>query len=262
MLSITRLRGCLLASRGTIVPSLRQKSFSPLAFYTTQASSSNITNNSSTADYYLSSDRITEKDLNSRKTYLMDLYKHINDTNEILLYVHHNNLNKADNKIVRSELSKINNSTFHYLRVGIYRVYLRNETDSDPAAKGVTSKYKDVDHPLSPLLNGPTAIISIPKGDPENVSKVLKLIKKHQDRLILIGAKVEKSVYDIDQVNVYKDLPDQLTLQSQLAGLLTILGGAGLVRTLETASTHLYLTLEERRKDIDPSEKKEEEEGN
>lgn len=34
----------------------------------------------------------------------MDYYKYLNDNNDIVLYVHHNNIAKNDNKKLRAEL--------------------------------------------------------------------------------------------------------------------------------------------------------------
>lgn len=204
-------------------------------------------------------DRDTGKHILSRKTFLIDYYKYLNDNNEVVLYVHHNNLIKAENKRFRTELNKTG-AKLNIIRNSIYGVYLRSEHENDPADAETSKRNRYTTHPFVPLLNGPTGIITIPKCDPTAVTQVLKTLKSAHEKLILIGAKIEQKVYDIDQVNQFKDLPSKEQLQGQLAGLLSILGGAGLVRTLEASSNVLYLTLEERRKDIDPSEKIEDEE--
>ena len=196
--------------------------------------------------------RQTGKNILSRKTFLVDYYKHMNDTNEIILYVHHNNLVKADTLKIRTELQKLGVQLL-YLRNNIYNVYLRSAEEEDPAALENSKRNRDVKHPLSVLLNGPTAAIAIKKCDPRVVESVLKVLKLANDKLILMGARVEQSVYNAKQVNEFKDLPTKEEIQAQLAGLLTYLGGAGLVRTLETNGTALYLTLEQRSKDMDPS---------
>lgn len=194
-------------------------------------------------------ERNTGKHPLSRKTFLVDYYKYLNDSNAIILYVHHNNLVKAENKKLRSELRACG-ANLHIIRNSIYNVYLRSEKEEDPAEKEVSVRNRQKEHPFSALLNGPTGVISIPKCDPSVVSQVLKVLNGAGERLILMGAKVENNVYDIDQVTAFKDLPNKEQLQAQLAGLLTILGGAGLVRTLEAGSNVLYLTLDERRKDM------------
>lgn len=197
--------------------------------------------------------RKTTKHVLSRKTFLIDYYKHLNDTNDIVLYVHHNNLVKNDNLKVRSEFQKMG-VKMTYLRNSLYHVYLRSAHEEDPALHKNTIRNKKVVHPLSPLLNGPTAVITIPKCEPSVVEQVLKTLKLAGEKLFLVGARIETSIYNIDQVNEFKSLPNKEQLQSQLAGLLTVLGGAGLVRTLESAGTLLYLTLDQRRKDLDPSD--------
>lgn len=198
--------------------------------------------------------RKTGKPILSRKTFLVDYYKHMNDTNEIILYIHHNNLVKNDTIKIRSELQKLGVQML-YLRNNIYKVYLRSANEEDPAASKTSKKNRHVQHPLSILLNGPTAAIAIEKCDPTVVEKILKVLKPNSDKLMLMGARVETSLYNPEQVNAFKDLPSKEQLQAQLAGLLAYLGGAGLVRTLETNGTALYLTLDQRSKDMDPSAK-------
>ncbi|CCE73289.1 Piso0_000322 [Millerozyma farinosa CBS 7064] len=203
-------------------------------------------------------ERNTAKPVLSRKTFLVDYYKYLNDSNEIVLFVHHNNLVKAENKKFRADLRKIG-ANLNIIRNSIYDVYLKSEHENDPADAEVSKRNKDRTHSLSPLLNGPTGIITIPKCDPPTVAKVLKVLNSAQEKLILIGARVEQKVLDARQVDAFKDLPSKEELHAQLVGSLTVLGGAGLVRTLEASSNVLYLTLEERRKDMDPNEKSNEE---
>ncbi|KAI3406646.2 hypothetical protein KGF56_000492 [Candida oxycetoniae] len=217
--------------------------------------------------------RRTEKPLFSRKTYLMDLYKHLNDNNQILLFVHHNNLSKAENKQFRQELAKIKvaKRTENEAKLGsasasgvkltilnnsIYRTYLRCSHEEDPAGLGVSSRNKDVHHPLAPLFVGPTGCISIPECDPSLIQQINKVLKKFSEKLFIMGAKVEKNTFmnpaELDQ---FKNLPTKVGLQGQLLGLLTMVGGSGLVHTLETPAHLLYLTMDTRAKDLDPNSK-------
>ncbi|SGZ46577.1 CIC11C00000003207 [Sungouiella intermedia] len=211
---------------------------------------------SQAGEKFSSPDRKTTKHVLSRKTFLIDYYKHLNDTNEIVLYVHHNNLVKADNLKVRNEFQKLG-VKMTYLRNSLYNVYLRSAHEEDPALHKNTIRNKNVVHPLSPLLNGPTAVITVPQCEPSVVEQVLKILKQSGEKLFLVGAKIEASVFNVEEVNQFKTLPNREQLQGQLAGLLTVLGGAGLVRTLESNGTLLYLTLDQRRKDLDPEESNE-----
>lgn len=197
--------------------------------------------------------RETEKGLFSRKTYLIDHYKHLYDTNEILLFLHYNNLSKHDNARYRQELLNAG-AVLHIIKGSIFKLLLRSINESDPASKGLALKNKDVQHPLDTLLSGPTAIISIPKSDPSVVTAVMKVLKSANEKLLLLGAKVESEVMDLDQINEFKGLPTKETLQGQLVGLLSMAGGAGLVRTLGTPGSVLYLNLEQRKKDIEGPE--------
>lgn len=197
--------------------------------------------------------RTTAKHVLSRKTFLIDYYKYLNDNNDIVLYVHHNNMTKNENKRFRTDLNKWG-AKLNIIRSGIYKVYLRSENEADPADKETSIKNRDVTHPLFPLLNGPTAIITIPNNDPSIVASVLKVLKQAQEKLILVGAKIEKTTFDIDQVDKFKDLPTKDQLQGQLAGLLTVLGGAGLVNTLLSNQQTLYLSLQQSIKDRNDGE--------
>lgn len=204
----------------------------------------------STAVYQQTTGRDTFKDPETRKTFLMDYYKHLNDTNEIILYCHHRNIGKVDNARIRSELTGAG-SKLHHVRNPVYRAYLRNAEHEDPASKAAREQFIDNVHPLLPLLKGPTAIIAIPKADPAAVKQVLKILSTTNHKLFVIGARVDSLVYDVAKIDQFKDLPTKEQLQGQLAGLLTVLGGAGLVQTLQLAGTHLHLTLKTRVEDLE-----------
>ncbi|OBA22385.1 hypothetical protein METBIDRAFT_39023 [Metschnikowia bicuspidata var. bicuspidata NRRL YB-4993] len=193
--------------------------------------------------------RKTTKHVLSRKTFLVDYYKYLNDNNEIVLYAHHNNLLKNDTLKVRADLKKLG-AKLTYVRNNLYGVYLRSENEADPALHKNTLKNKKKNHPLEQLLNGPTAVITIPLCDPAGVALVMKVLKQAGEKLFLIGARIETGVYSAAQVEEFKTLPSKDELRGQLAGLLSVLGGAGLVRTLESAGTGLYLTLGQREKDL------------
>ncbi|KAG5418472.1 hypothetical protein I9W82_004000 [Candida metapsilosis] len=229
---------------------------STLSFHHSFSSSTSTSNEftPTTQEHVNFLQRTTEKPLFSRKTYLIDNYKHLNDTNEILLFVHHNNLNKAENKKIRQDLTKIGGGTkLTMLKNTLYQTYLKSSHEQDPASKGMTHKNRNRNHPLSPLFVGPTACISITDCEPFKVQQILKLLKSMNEKLIVVGAKVEKSFMNRLQIEEFKDLPNKQGLQGQLVGLLTMLGGVGLVRTLETPGHMVYLTMEQRAKDLDPS---------
>lgn len=215
--------------------------------------STNLVSFYSTKSHITKDNRKTTKPLFSRKTFLVDYYTHLNRTNEIVLYVHHNNLIKAENAKFRAELAK-NDAKLTLIRNSLYNVFLKSEHEEDPADHVTSQRNKSVVHPISPLLNGPTAIITIPKCDPRVVEKILKTLKSANEKLILMGAKIEQNVFNIDEVSKFKDLPTKEELQAQLLGTLTVLSGSGLVQVLETPSKLLYLTGQELVKMNEPKE--------
>ncbi|KAG7194615.1 uncharacterized protein KQ657_004291 [Scheffersomyces spartinae] len=220
-----------------------------------QSSSRSLTTSSSTptSPIYQVENRNTFKPVLSRKTFLLDYYSHLNRTNKIILYVHHGHLNKVDNHKFRTDLTNAG-AKLHILRNSIYNVFLRNSQEEDPASAEAYHNNKDKQHPLAPLLNGPTGIITIPTVDPSVVKSVVKILEGAQERMFLIGALVDSSVFTTEQIAEFKELPTQEQLQAQLVGVLTVLGGAGLVRTLESTPTTLYLTMKQREDDMSPEE--------
>lgn len=191
--------------------------------------------------------RNTLKALNSRKTFSIDLYKSILDSNEIVLFVHRNNLVKADNDRFRQEIID-NGGKFTVIKNSLMKVLLKFENHSDPASKSakrffMRNKDRISQNPLIPLLKGPTGIISIKECDPSKVFKILKFLKSTNEKLFLIGGKIESKVFDINQIDEFKNLKTKPELQLELAGILTMLSGAGLVQVLQAAPQSLYLTM-------------------
>lgn len=201
--------------------------------------------------------RVTVKPAESRKTFLIDSYKHLMETNPVILFVHYNNLLKNEDQHYRS-LVKQNGGKLTMLRNGLFGAYLKNAHTTDPCAP-ISRKDQNRKHPLLPLFKGPTAAIAFTETDPTSVAKILKLLEKAQDKLFVVGAKVETEVYDMASLNQFKTLPSKVELQAQLVGLLNVLGGAGLVRTLEAGSQTLYMTLSSHQENQTSGTKKEEE---
>ncbi|CCH42929.1 50S ribosomal protein L10 [Wickerhamomyces ciferrii] len=193
----------------------------------------------------------------SRKTYLINRYKTLLQDSPIVLFAHHNNLLKNEENQLRSTI-KESGGDLHILRNNLFLAYLKAENEEYPSSIEAYERTKKNFHPLQPFLKGPTSMIIIKEQNPSIVGKIIKNLKNANEKLFIIGARVENNVMDLTQVQKFKDLPSKDQLQSELAGLLTILSGAGLVQTLQSASQHLYLSLESHRKNIDPSEKTDE----
>ncbi|CAK7912964.1 54S ribosomal protein L11, mitochondrial [[Candida] anglica] len=222
-------------------PTVQSAFWKSTAFYTTSTTPATTGPALSTIEHLTSESRDTGKHIFSRKTFLIDYYTNLNRTNDIVLYVHHNNLTKTENKKYRADLLKAG-AKLTYIRNSIYGVYLRNEHETDPADRAASERNKNIVHPITPLLNGPTAVISIPECDPAVVAQVLKVLKQANEKMILIGAKVEQQLLDIDAVGSFKDLPGKPELQARLLATMRQLAGGGLVQTLSTPSQILYLT--------------------
>lgn len=199
------------------------------------------------------------KDKDSRKTYLINRYKYLLSDAQIVLFAHHNNLLHNEVNAYRDQIRSFGGD-LTVVRNNLLKAYLRAENEAEPASVEAHEKTKRVKHPLSQLLTGPTAIITIKENNPAIVNKIVKFINSTNEKLFIVGARIENNVFDVAKINQFKDLPTLEQLHAQLAGMLTLLSGAGLVQVLQSASQHLYLTLDSHKKNIDPSEKKDSQE--
>lgn len=218
-------------------------------FYATAATTAKATTTTTSAP--LAVEYLKDKD--SRKTYLINRYKHILSDAQIVLFVHHNNLLQNEVNNYRDQIRSCGGE-LTIVRNNLMKAYLRAENEAEPASVLAHENTKRLTHPLAPFLCGPTAIITIKENNPKVVAKIVKFTNTTNEKLFVVGARIENSVFDVARVNQFKGLPTKEELQAQLAGMLTMLSGAGLVQTLQSASQHLYLTLESHRKNNDPSE--------
>ncbi|AOA64159.1 54S ribosomal protein L11, mitochondrial [Komagataella phaffii CBS 7435] len=192
---------------------------------------------------HVSQERNLVKPFESRKTFLIDQYKQLYSESNIVLFLHRNNLTKSDLKYRHSIQESGGKLTF--IRNNLFKVFLRAESHADPASKEAQRwiKASNNRHPLEALLKGPTAIVTIKDCRPDVVKKVIKILKAANEKLFIVGAKIDNNIYNSMELNQFKDLPTKEEMQGQLVGILTMLGGAGLVRTLEASPHHLYFTL-------------------
>ncbi|CAN6639436.1 large ribosomal subunit protein uL10m [Trichomonascus vanleenenianus] len=199
--------------------------------------------------------RNTVKGAATRKTYLVDRYASLLKKSPIVLVCHNNTLLKAENATLRAQISKAGGK-LTVTRSNLVKVALRGIEHEDPASFEAQKSSKGrPEHPLSKLFYGPTAVISFPELTPKAVEDVVKIIDKTNERLILLGGQVDKSVLSRADIDHFKTLPSLEQVRAELAGVLSILGGAGLVQTLQASTNMLYLTMDEHRKQLDPESK-------
>lgn len=198
--------------------------------------------------------RQTFKKLDTRKTYLMDVYKYFWETNSIVLFAHHNNLESKENEKIRRELHKVSKDIqYRKVKTSVFRHFLRASEQPDPASKAAHKYVKrhKVRHPLEPLLGGPTALILVKDLDPHAVKGIWKVLGTKKERLFLMGGKIGQNYYDLSQIKDFKEMASLPELRAQLVGLLTQASGGGLVKTLEAASSNLVMTMEARKNQLE-----------
>lgn len=127
---------------------------------------------------------------------------------------------------------------------------------------------------LDPLLSGPLAVVAIPTVTPQYLKTVLSILspskpdfpapsrKANPDyyelsvqtglqKLMLLGARVEGKVFDVDGTKWVGSIPGGIDgLRAQLVQMLQGVGGS-LTGALEGASRSLYFTLEGRKMDME-----------
>lgn len=132
------------------------------------------------------------------------------------------------------------------------------------------AKAKENLHPLTPLLSGPIALLTLPTVSPPHLRAALSVLSPKspsfpppsrrlnpgfwdppvQDglkKLLLLGARIEGRVFDMEGARWVGGIEGGLDgLRAQLVGLLQGFG-AGLTTTLESASRSLWLTVHGRR---------------
>ncbi|SMN22801.1 similar to Saccharomyces cerevisiae YDL202W MRPL11 Mitochondrial ribosomal protein of the large subunit [Maudiozyma saulgeensis] len=194
-------------------------------------------------DIELNGGRQTVKAPNSRKTFLIDSYKHMMETHPVVIFLHYNNLIKSEDHHFRDQI-KSTNGKLHKIRNNLFKVYLKNSNQSDPCAP-IDSKNETLvkNHPLYPLFTGPTAAITYKDINPTDIAKLIKLLNIAKDKLFVIGAKIDTDIMDPFQLGTFSKLPSLPQLQATLVSMLQMSGGGSLVQTLESSTQKLYLTL-------------------
>ncbi|KAF2856281.1 hypothetical protein T440DRAFT_413392 [Plenodomus tracheiphilus IPT5] len=130
---------------------------------------------------------------------------------------------------------------------------------------------------LEPLLSGPLAIVAFPTVEPQYLKAVLSILSPSKpdfpaptrranpdyyepsvqsglQKLMLLGARVEGKVFDVDGTKWVGGIPGGIDgLRAQLVQMLQGIGGS-LAGALEGASRSLYFTVEGRRMDMEDKE--------
>jgi large subunit ribosomal protein L10 len=131
---------------------------------------------------------------------------------------------------------------------------------------------------LEPLLSGPLAVVAFPSVTPQYLKAVLSVLSPSKgdfpaptrranpdyyepavqqglQKLMLLGARVEGKVFDVDGTKWVGGIDGGLDgLRAQLVHMLQGVGGS-LTSALEGASKSLYFTVEGRRMDMEEKEK-------
>jgi large subunit ribosomal protein L10 len=125
-------------------------------------------------------------------------------------------------------------------------------------------------HALGPLLSGPLVLVTFPNVSPQHMKAALSILSPSPpqfpaptrkanpgwhdpavqaglQKLLLLGARVEGKVFDVDGTKWVGGIEGGLDgLRTQLVHMLQSIG-AGVTNTLESAGKSLYFTVEGRR---------------
>lgn len=133
-------------------------------------------------------------------------------------------------------------------------------------------------HALAPLLSGPLMLVTFPNVSPQHMKAALSILAPNApdfpaptrranpgyhdisvqgglQKLLLLGARVEGKVFDVDGTKWVGKIEGGLDgLRAQLVAMLQG-AGAGITNTLESAGRSLYFTVEGRRTMLEDEEK-------
>ncbi|PMD14599.1 hypothetical protein NA56DRAFT_650918 [Hyaloscypha hepaticicola] len=133
-------------------------------------------------------------------------------------------------------------------------------------------------HALAPLLAGPLAVLTFPNVSPQHMKAALSIlspsppdfpaptrranpgwhdaaVQSGLQKLLLLGARVEGKVFDVDGTKWVGSIDGGLDgLRAQLVAMLQGIGG-GVTNTLESAGRSLYFTVEGRRTILEDEQK-------
>ena len=140
---------------------------------------------------------------------------------------------------------------------------------------------KKAEHALTPLLSGPLMVVSFPIVSTDHLKAVLSTLAPNPpgfpapkrsvnpgyhefgtqsglQKLILLGARIEGRVFDIDGTRWVGGIEGGVDgIRGQLVSILQGIG-AGVTSTLESAARNLYFTVESRRSMLEEGDKGEE----
>lgn len=135
----------------------------------------------------------------------------------------------------------------------------------------LVAKERMSEHPLTPLLTGPLAVLTFPTVSPQHVKAALSILSPQaplfpaptrranpayhepavQDglrKLLLLGARIDGQIFDTEGTRWVGSIDGGIDgLRAQLVAMLQGFG-AGITTTLEAASRNLWFTVEGRRK--------------
>ncbi|KAE9376785.1 hypothetical protein N431DRAFT_184613 [Stipitochalara longipes BDJ] len=133
-------------------------------------------------------------------------------------------------------------------------------------------------HALAPLLSGPLCLLTFPNVSPQHMKAALSIlspsppqfpaptrranpgwhdatIQSGLQKLLLLGARVEGKVFDVDGAKWVGSIDGGLEgLRAQLVAMLQSIGG-GVTNTLESAGRSIYFTVEGRRTMLEDEQK-------
>ncbi|KUJ07955.1 uncharacterized protein LY89DRAFT_564655, partial [Mollisia scopiformis] len=169
-----------------------------------------------------------------------------------------------------SQLDPINPATSSSAKIPLYNPRGDGLTHTLSAAAHEAVADTRTAHALAPLLSGPLMLVTFPNVSPQHLKAALSILApsapdfpaptrranpSYHDmsvqgglqKLLLLGARVEGKVFDVDGAKWVGKIEGGLDgLRAQLVAMLQG-AGAGITNTLESAGRSLYFTVEGRR---------------
>ncbi|WBW71352.1 mitochondrial ribosomal protein subunit L10 [Schizosaccharomyces osmophilus] len=169
-----------------------------------------------------------------RKSVLHSQYVALLQQSPNFLLLQHNNLLPSESRNLRNELKKhapdanlkvISNSIFRHA-LHVYESMPKGTNGSvDLAAANTVASHKNakrVKLDIDDLFAGPLAVFALgPSVAPENIRGCLSALKRYQNKMVLLGGRLESEGFDYFQVDSISKIPSHKGLQTSLLSLLS-----------------------------------------
>ncbi|CCH62345.1 hypothetical protein TBLA_0H00530 [Henningerozyma blattae CBS 6284] len=211
-----------IGSFGGVLRSLTAFPQGGVSYYATKAKKQKTKGKKSSKD----KSKEEEIKIESRKSFLLDWYRVLVDSNQLLLFVRHEKLDLSSQNFIKDHLVRgKHNGKFTVIRNNLFKLALARPIIDPALTRKAKSKFlnsrKETSNSITPLLKGPTGVVAIPLADPKATRSVLRLVRNEiPESLEILGGMVDGQFFNVQQLETFQTLPTHAQLHGQLLYIL------------------------------------------